>query len=152
MADRNDHRNSWSGGGEPRSFRGGHGEGEHEPWRRDRYGSLYDQDRTNYGSGYDVERGEYGRGEDDRRRPRDEGRERWRAEGGPYGDLELNRDISGYEGFGAPHDYAYHPHLDADYLSWRDEQMRRHDREYEEWRRDRSRQYDEDYRRSRGRR
>ncbi|MCR5875473.1 hypothetical protein LRS10_15555 [Phenylobacterium sp. J426] len=152
--DRSDQRNSWSGGGERGTYRGGHGEGEHEPWRRDRYGSLYDQDRTNYGSGYDPQRGEYGRGEDDRRAPRGGDRETWRQRGGPYGDLELNPDISGYEDFGVPHDYAYHPHVehDADYLSWRDEQLRRHDAEYQAWRRERSRRYDEAYGRSRGRR
>lgn len=70
---------------------GGHGEGEHEPWRRDRYGSLYDQDRTNYGSGWDRERGDYGRGEDDRRAPRPDGRQAGRPDGGaPYGDRSKN--------------------------------------------------------------
>lgn len=154
MADPNDHRSAWSGGGEPRAFRGGHGEEEREPWRRDRYGSLYDQDRTNYGSGYDPQRHEYGRGEDDRGLPRDEHRQLWRPIGGPYGELELDPEAPGYEEFGAPHDYAYHPHLDLDarYLDWREEQLRRHDRDYEAWRRERSRRYDEDYRRSRGRR
>jgi len=83
----------WSGGreqrggssGERRSFgdegrfnsdqarygegRGGRGEGEMEPWRRERYGSRFDQDRVNYGSGYDRERREFGRGtQDDRSR------------------------------------------------------------------------------------
>lgn len=151
MADRGDYRGSWSGGGE-RSFRGGHGEGEHEPWRRDRYGSLYDQDRTNYGSGWDRERGDYGRGEDDRRAPRQDGRQTWRPDGGaPYSDLELNRDSAGYEEFGAPHDYAYHPHaeFEPEYLQWRDEQLRLHDRDYDAWRRERHRRYDEDYRRFR---
>lgn len=154
MADRNDYRSSWSGGGGPSGPRGGHGEGEHEPWRRDRYGSLYDQDRTNYGSGWDRERGDYGRGEDDRGRPREDYRQAWRAAGGaPYGDLELNPRSPGYEEFGAPHDYAYHPHseFEPDYVHWREQQLRLHDRDYEEWRRERRRQYDDDYRRSRGR-
>lgn len=193
MADRNDHRGSWSGGGddrwrregsrersggeERRAFgpRGGHGEGEHEPWRRGRYGSLYDQDRTNYGSGWDARRGDYGRGqpEDDRledhRRSREwdsaqdhrsrsgrggGDRQNWRSGGGaPYGDLELNAGGRGYEEFGAPHDYAYHPRadheFDPDYLHWRDEQLRLHDRDYHEWRRHQQQQYDEEYRRFR---
>jgi hypothetical protein len=67
----------FGGGGEHRSFgdqgraggqpaprpRGGQGQGEDQAWRRDRYGSRFDQDRTNYGSGYDRDRGGYGRGE-----------------------------------------------------------------------------------------
>lgn len=151
MADRGDYRRSWSGGGE-RSFRGGHGEGEHEPWRRDRYGSLYDQDRTNYGSGWDRERGGYGRGEDSDRRPREDYPRSWRPAGGaPYGDLELDTRGREYEAYGAPADYAYHPHaeFEPDYLHWRDEQLRLHDRDYEDWRRRQQRQYDEDYRRFR---
>lgn len=154
MADRNDYRSSRSGGGERRSrFPGGHGEGEHEPWRRDRYGSLYDQDRTNYGSGWDLERGGYGRGEDPDRPPRDY-RRTWHAGGGaPYGDLELDRDGPAYEEYGAPHDYAYRApvEFEPDYLHWRDEQLRLHDRDYQEWRRRRSRQYDDEYRRGRHR-
>lgn len=178
MADRNDYRGSWSGGGddrwrrgdehrqehrrrerwggrEERSFRGGHGEEEREPWRRDRYGSLYDQDRTNYGSGWDRDRGDYGRGQDDDRRPREDYRQTWRPGGGaPYGDMELNTRSPGYEQFGAPHDYAYHPHseFDPDYLHWRDEQLRLHDRDYQEWRRQQHQQYDDEYRRFRSER
>ena len=41
--------------------------------------------------------------------------------------------------------------LDPEYLRWRDDQMRRHDRDYQDWRRSRQRQYDDDYRRSRNR-
>lgn len=44
-------------------YAGGSGQGEDQAWRRDRYGSRYDQDRVNYGSGYDRDRGGYGRGE-----------------------------------------------------------------------------------------
>jgi len=41
----------------------------------------------------------------------DEERETWRpGDGGPYGDLELNPRNHGIQEFGAPHDYAYHPH------------------------------------------
>jgi len=43
-----------------------------------------------------------------------------------------------------------HPHpdhaFDADYLRWRDEQLRAHDRDYQDWRREQHRQYDEQYR------
>jgi hypothetical protein len=80
--------------------------GEGEPWRRDRYGSRYDQDRTNYGSGWDREQRSYGRG-------------------------QSGNDL--------------HP----EYVTWRNEQLRRHDRDYETWRNDRQRQYDDDYRRRR---
>lgn len=162
-----------------RGTRGGdHGEGE--PWRRDRYGARYDQDRTNYGAGYDRQSGEYGRGGSgggprgyggqeygiEARRDRSgqdrgrqqgggEQRESWRPHGAaPYGDLEFNARASGVEEFGAPHDYAYHPHqeFDADYLHWRDEQLRSHDRDYDEWRKHQHRQYDDDYRRFRSER
>lgn len=158
MADRENHRgggHGWRGGHEDggrsgrheqRSF-GGHGEGEHEPWRRERYGSLYDQDRTNYGSGWDDDRRQYGRGQGSRGRPQDQ-RQAWRpGHGEPYGDLELNEQGRAYEEFGAPHDYAYHPHHDyePDYVRWREERMRGHDREYDEWRRERQRRYDEEY-------
>lgn len=53
-----DRRGPRAGRDETRSF------GEHEPWRRDRYGSRFDQDRTAYGSGHDPARG-YGRGIDE---------------------------------------------------------------------------------------
>lgn len=35
--------------------------------------------------------------------------------------------------------------FDPDYLSWRQQQMVRHDRDYEEWRREQMRRYDDDY-------
>jgi hypothetical protein len=151
--------------------RGGSGEGEREPWRRDRYGSLYDQDRAGYGSGYDRERGGYGGGQEygmeggrshdagDDRGSRGGGdqRETWRPAGGaPYGDLELNARNRGVEQYGAPHDYAYHPEagheFDSDYTRWRDEQLRNHDRDYQEWRKSQHQQYDDDYRRFRAER
>lgn len=44
---------------------GGHGEGEREPWDRDRYGSRQDEDREDYGSGWDREGCEYGEGQAD---------------------------------------------------------------------------------------
>ncbi len=116
---------------------GGHGEGEWEPWRRDRYGSLYDQDQVDYGSGYDDRTGEYGRGVDDRTSPQ-------RAiRSARYANLD------GREAREA-HDHTYRSGgFEPAYLQWRDEQLRRHDRDYEAWRRERSRLYDEDYRRSR---
>lgn len=164
MADRYDDRGGWNGGGsdrwrnehdrggrgrddssggEGRSFRGGHGEGEHEPWRRDRYGSLYDQDRTNYGSGWDAERGDYGRGMQDRggdsfdrersnwNRGEDvgygtrggQGNDRGRPSGGGRGDMEFRQGGRGYGAYGGhePHD---------DHRRWPDE-PRMHDRDYE---------------------
>jgi hypothetical protein len=78
-------------------------------------------------------------------------RETWRAGNGePYGDLELNANASGVRDFGAPHDYAYHPQaghdFDPDYTSWRDEQLKAHDRDYHAWRQQQHKQYDDDYR------
>jgi hypothetical protein len=35
--------------------------------------------------------------------------------------------------------------FDADYLSWRERQMDRHDRDYADWRREQLRKYDDDY-------
>lgn len=120
------------GGREDRSFQGG-AEGEREPWRRERYGALHDQDRTNYGSGYDREGGGYGRG--DHR--------------SAYREPDLNRRGSGVHEFGPPADYGYQPSsddYDPDYLTWRDEQLRAHDRDYGEWRREQHRKYDDEYR------
>ncbi|WP_374468263.1 hypothetical protein [Phenylobacterium sp.] len=168
------------GGGDGGGWRGGRGEGEQDAWRRDRYGSRFDQDRTNYGSGYDRQSGDYGRGEGSGyggqeyglegggNRNRGQGgqggqfggrneREQWRPEGSsPYGHTELNPRASGVEEFGAPHDYAYHPRqgheFDADYTRWRDEQLRGHDRDYQEWRRHQHEQYDDEYRKFRAER
>ena len=50
---------------DPKTPPGGHGEGEREPWDRDRYGSRQDEDREDYGSGWDREGREYGEGQDD---------------------------------------------------------------------------------------
>ncbi len=50
---------------DPKSPPGGHGEGEREPWDRERYGSRQDEDREDYGSGFDRESGEYGEGQED---------------------------------------------------------------------------------------
>jgi hypothetical protein len=119
-----------------------------------RHGALHDQERVNYGGqGYGRGRGDWNAGEDlgYGSRGRDEERETWRPDdGAPYGDLELNPRNRGVQEYGAPADYAYHPHagheFDTGYLRWRDEQMRRHDRDYEQWRRSQSQKYDEDYR------
>ncbi|HEY8617632.1 hypothetical protein [Phenylobacterium sp.] len=164
-------RGAQGGGG----WRGGRGEGEDQAWRRDRYGSRFDQDRTSYGSGYDRQGGDYGRGSQggyggqeyglegggDRNRGQEGSRgggrnerEQWRPEGSsPYGHTELNPRASGVEEFGAPHDYAYHPQqgheFDGDYTRWRDEQLRGHDRDYQEWRRHQHEQYDNEYRKFR---
>jgi hypothetical protein len=44
------------------------------------------------------------------------------------------------------------PEFDPDYLRWRDEQLRAHDRDYQDWRREQHRQYDEQYRQFRSER
>jgi hypothetical protein len=133
--------------------------GDREPWlAQPRHDALHDQDRVGYsGQAYGLEGG---RDHEMRRETRgrgDDERETWRpAEGAPYGDLELNPRNRGIQEFGAPHDYAYHPHagheFDPDYLHWRDARMRDHDRAYQEWRRRRLESYDEDYRRLRAER
>lgn len=72
----------------------------------------------------------------------------------PYGEQPLPHDRGARE-FGPPADYAYHPtedDLEPDYVSWRDEQMRGHDRDYAGWRAEQHRRYDEDYRAFRGER
>lgn len=147
---RSEHDRPW----EHRSF----GQEGGDPWRSEgRYGARYDQDRVGYGGQeYGVEGGRgHGTGERERRPDRDE-RETWRAEGGPYGDLELNPRNRGVQQFGPPADYAYHPQagheFDPDYLHWREEQMRGHDRDYHEWRRAQQQTYDDDYRRFRSER
>lgn len=66
----------------------------------------------------------------------------------PYGDQPLPHD-RGARDFGPPADYAYRPaqqDLEPDYVAWRDEQMRNHDRDYAGWRAEQHRRYDEDYR------
>jgi hypothetical protein len=67
----------------------------------------------------------------------------------PYGDQPFPHD-AGVREFGPPADYAYHPDLDhdldLDYLAWRDEQLRGHDRDYAEWRAEQHKRYDADYR------
>ncbi|RAK50977.1 hypothetical protein [Phenylobacterium deserti] len=75
--------------------RGGRGEGEMEPWRRERYGSRFDQDRVNYGSGYDRERQEYGRGTQDER-GRTGGNRASESYGGGYGGQEYGMEGQGF--------------------------------------------------------
>lgn len=120
-----------------RGFEGGYGGQEYGLGGGDRrYGN-----QSNYGGGGDMS---------GRSHPRDS-RE---FQGAPYGDQSLPHG-SGVEEFGAPHDYAYHPDqhdLDPDYVTWRDQQMRNHDREYQGWRAEQHRKYDDDYRRFRGER
>lgn len=68
----------------------------------------------------------------------------------PYGDQEIDPTDRGVRQFGPPADYAYHPDQDLefelDYLDWRDEQLRSHDREYADWRAEQQRKYDTEYR------
>lgn len=127
-----------------------------EPWRGEsRYGARYDHDRTGYGGQeYGQEGGYAHRSDRDRYAADRDARETWRPDRGePYGDLELNPRNRGIQDYGPPHDYAYHPHagheFDPEYLNWRDEQLRSHDRDYHAWRRGQQQQYDDDYRRFR---
>lgn len=146
--------------------RGGGREGEQRSFEENRFDARHDRDRTGYGGQ------EYGMEASGERRTtsqadrgwrgderevdhhRGDQRETWRPGGGePYGDLELNPRNRGIQEFGAPHDYAYHPQagheFEPDYLRWREEQMRGHDRDYSEWRRTQQQRYDDDYRRYR---
>jgi hypothetical protein len=144
-------------GGEGRSFDDREGG---EPWRGEgRYGSRYERERAGYahrgygGQEYGVEGGHRTTSEADRGWRGDE-RETWRpGDGAPYGDLELNERNRGIQEFGPPADYAYHPRagheFDPDYLRWREERMRGHDRDYHEWRKRRRDSYDAAYRRLR---
>jgi hypothetical protein len=65
-------------------------------------------------------------------------------------DLTLDMRDPGVREFGPPADYAYHPHLGAefepDYLDWREAQLRGHDRDYAAWREEQQARYDRDYR------
>ncbi|HEY9234943.1 MULTISPECIES: hypothetical protein [Phenylobacterium] len=67
----------------------------------------------------------------------------------PYGDQEIDPTDKGVRQFGPPADYAYHPDSDIefelDYLDWREEQLRAHDREYADWRDEQRRKYDAEY-------
>ena len=75
-------------------------------------------------------------------------------EDAPYGDQPLDRRDPGVREFGPPADYAYHPHANAefepDYVTWREEQLRSHDRDYAGWRAEQQRKYDAEYRAFRG--
>jgi hypothetical protein len=64
-------------------------------------------------------------------------------------DPGIGQSQAGYGGTVQTHpDHEF----DADYLRWRDEQLRAHDRDYQDWRRDQHRQYDEQYRQFRSER
>lgn len=148
--------------------------GDRDAWRRGRYGSRQDADRDLYASGHDA-RADYGPDdahgyrsfEGDYHREQEYGvpaggrvsrreapaygsrQRRGPYADGPYGDQPLPHDAGSRE-FGLPADYAYHPNLDRDlepeYLAWRDEQLRNHDRDYADWRAEQHKAYDDDYR------
>lgn len=84
-----------------------------------------------------------------RRRPRAMGRGQ-QNDRVPYGDQSIDAHDPGVRRFGPPADYAYHPgpeiEFELDYLDWREEQLRSHDREYAAWRGEQQRRYDDDYR------
>lgn len=91
-----------------------------------------------------------------RRRPAPARRGGSEAEVAPYGDQPLPVRDPGVRQFGPPADYAYHPGADIefepDYLDWRDEQLRGHDRDYAAWRAKQQAKYDGEYRAFRGER
>jgi hypothetical protein len=146
-----------------------------EDWRRDdRYAARFDQDRTGYGreedagaAGYRLRPDEAGRqsrsatayyqGE-----PLAYGGQEYGMEGhgggwgferdrgpgaGPGAGQPQSRPMQGpAPAYGQGRQGAAEHDLDPDYLRWRDEQMRGHDRDYEAWRRQQHREYDEQYR------
>ncbi len=61
-------------------------------------------------------------------------------------------DYGPYERYAGPHESHYHPDGDfhPDYLHWREEQLRMHDRDYHAWREERRRAYDHHYMTGRG--
>ena len=82
-----------------------------------------------------------------RRRPARTSSEAARA---PYGDQDIDARDRGVREFGPPADYAYHPgdniEFELDYVDWREEQLRTHDRDYARWRAEQQRKYDDEYR------
>lgn len=125
--------------------------GEREPWRPERYGSRYDEDRGVYGAGYSPGRREYGRGAAE---PLSYGGQEYGIEGhgagggyGGGGGFESRRAQT--SAYSAPRQAHPDEELDPEYCRWRDEQMSNHDRDYQEWRLHQHRQYDEDYRKFR---
>jgi hypothetical protein len=91
------------------------------------------------GHGYGADEPDPGWGLD----PRDEERRR---------NFDLDDPGSGQSQAGyatrSPHEHQFDP----DYVRWREEQLRNHDRVYEAWRRRQQQRYDEQYRLSRERR
>jgi hypothetical protein len=175
-------------GGERRSF--GEERGM-EPWRRDRYASRFDQERTGYRRYEDAGEAAYARrrGTDaDAARfgdtsltyggePYGYGGEEYGLEGHPgladagggpgwgfeqadrrderwrnfdWDDPGVSTSQAGYADQARSHPGDEHPHaheeFEPDYVRWRDEQMRAHDRDYQDWRREQHQQYDEQYR------
>lgn len=123
-------------GGGPRGYRGFEG-----GYGGQEYGLGGGGDRYGQGGGQDMGGRSQPRGGGDYDRA-------------PYGDQSMPHG-SGVSEFGAPHDYAYHPDqhdLDPDYVNWRDQQLRNHDREYHGWRAEQQRKYDDEHRRYRGER
>jgi hypothetical protein len=147
---------------------------ERDRERDDRRRRQEDERNHRFGEGrsfarpasYEVDRRDYGHSQEYGIEARDNAgddfgygsrRSQWRPDGGaPYGDLEFESRDRGFQQYGPPADYAYHPHagheFDPEYLQWRDEQMRNHDRDYREWRRAQHEKYDNDYRAFRGER
>ena len=91
-----------------------------------------------------------------RRRAAPPQRETSEEDRAPYGDQPLDARDPGVRQFGPPADYAYHPGADIefepDYLAWREEQLRSHDRDYAIWRTRQLGKYDAEYRAFRGQR
>jgi hypothetical protein len=77
----------------------------------------------------------------------------WGLDHGPSRNANFDRDDPGVgqsqAGYGGRPPPPRNAEFDADYLDWREEQLRGHDRDYAEWRRHQCAQYDEQYRRFR---
>jgi hypothetical protein len=153
---------------------------EDEVRRHERHAALYDRDRVGYGrrdedagaAGYDRWRAredetsavhggepyayagqEYGL---EGFHPEAEGAPDWgkglhtdRRANFDFDDPGIGQSQAGYAS--STHNHA-DPEFDPDYLRWRDEQLRGHDREYQDWRREQMQQYDDQYRRFRSER
>jgi hypothetical protein len=80
--------------------------------------------------------------------------ERWRNF--DWDDPGVSTSQAGYAAQARSHPGDEHPHaheeFEPDYVRWRDEQMRAHDRDYQDWRREQHQQYDEQYRQFRSER
>lgn len=153
---------------------------EDDRWRSDRYPARYEQGRAAAGRRYeDAGSAGYDRWnvrEDET--SAQHGGEPWAYAGQEYGledlhgeagavpdwgkglhtDRRANFDFDdpgvgqSQAGYGSSAQTHVDQEFDADYLRWRDEQLRAHDRDYQDWRREQMRHYDDQYRKFRSER